>query len=136
MSKGSPALTARATSELFDIVDQARQDAARGAAIRALILLGADRVGYDLSAAGRELALLLIEPLDEPLLAALRYGACTEAAWRDMRVGAGAFRRWSRIPTQGQHVIRRSYDSTPCSRGLRSAWYPRHHQQHPNTPII
>ena len=85
MSKGSPALTTRATGALFDVVDQARQSAARGAAIRALILLGADRAGYDLSAADRELALLMAEPLDEPVMAALRDLLGTIAPARSQR---------------------------------------------------
>jgi hypothetical protein len=69
-----PGLNFRASGGLAAIIARA-QDAEGGnqsAAIRALLLLGADRLGYDLSAVQHEIVMLMMEPIDQAVIEELR----------------------------------------------------------------
>ena len=59
-------LNFRGSKGLTAIIAQAQgtDDGNQSAAIRALILLGADRLGYDLSAVQHEIVMLMMEQVD------------------------------------------------------------------------
>ena len=67
-------LNFRGSKGLAAIIAQAQgtDDGNQSAAIRALILLGADRLGYDLSAVHHEIVMLMMEPIDQAAIEELR----------------------------------------------------------------